>query len=646
VSSGRCFRDIPRFAVALAAELRRRGLRVSAADASTAARLLDTYLALGGSADAREVAEVMVSVYAKRRGEEDIVRRLVLEFCGARHSQSAKLEITAAIYKDIRRLGARAGAAIPQPVKRMSAEEREAFARLSLLGLVRRGRRGYYIARHGAISSVAESLAREGMSYHEALAERLRKNLKRGPSDYVRLLGSSVLDLLDLGQLGIRELANLYRSASSGPVRSAAARRIAEIARKEGVDRRDAAGVADILRKHGLIDEAVAGRLLEAEPRLAARLEPVIGREAVLDVAAGISRRSPAQAALLASAALRNRNARGAYELLARHRMLQDIRELDEERLGMLSSLAEAYRSLVNYFTSGNVGYLDAAEYYLGRAEVLRGDTRLSHIYANVEEAVTSARSGLVGRALKILVEEMEPFEAVSFLAGIRLGDEATRRIAATLAARILARARSAPRGVRVKPRYVRAAEGEILDIRETIYNIVRNLPQPLVWRRRRRVRTLVLVLDKSASMRQYSFYALLAAAALAPLVDRLVVFDEKAAVYGRRALPSNWRRLVDLLLSTSFEGHTDIVTALKAATEGVPPRHLVLITDMVQTVVTRRDPAEMLNELASRGWRISLILPSTRLAVSTPLARGVNVYRVEEPAEVERVVYHIASRA
>lgn|GEM_PF-6523831 len=639
-----CNLSIEDAAVRVAETLRRRGLAVSQAEVVMLLKLIEAYSSVAEHVSRSELIELFKSVYAKRSDEEPIVEEVVKHVCGGKHD--GELGLREALHADMRVIGARAGSLLRRSLREMNKQERAAFARLYLVGAIRRSRRGYYVVNASKLDGVARRLESTYGSYSDAVSGMIRQALAAHRLDVLKLLADDILDYINLKELTVGELISLYRVAGSRSTRAAVARALADKTLAEPVPRSLAEEVESILERHKLLSPDHAERLLTAEPRLATRIGRHIGEDIVLDIASKVANKSPRLAAAIVSKLFGCREAGSAFELLARMGKASQVKNMSTEELGDMATLSQAFESLMNFFLTGNEGYLDAAEFYAERA----GSSNLE-LARSISAAVRAARDGVVGHALELLVDNMEPFEAMQLLSeAAARGDERLRRFAVALAYRVLRRAQEATVRQVMKPRLVETySQGERIDTRKTLFMLVRRTSEPLVWLRRSHTTSLVLVLDKSGSMRRYSFYSLLVASALAPLVERLVVFDERPQVYGRHALRgAKWRRIIDAIVSTRFEGYTDIVAALEAATMSLTPRKLVLVTDMRQTVRRSEEPVRVLERLASRGWKLNIVLPAEAAAATLEklsTIKRLRVFTVKSVDEASRVVTRIALR-
>ncbi len=615
--------ELASFVAAVAGRLRAAGLRVSLAEEVEAARLLSIYAALSGAGElgVDEAASVVASVFARRAGDEALIVAAVRRvLCG-----TPDAEVLEQVEDGLRRLGLSFGEQL-QGRRRLRPEALQDYVSLRLLGFISRGRRGEYVVSRRQAARLAREVAERYGGFEEAVRARAEAEIRRGG----RLLGEAGAALLQL--LGrsprLEEAVRVYSAARRAGDRRQAARAIAE-----ALDRGErpssggeAAKAFEALSRGRLLTPARARVLLEAEPRLAPRVVRELGREALIDMAvsmAGEGRVSEAAEALVRGLGLPAADAPGVEEALRRGRLSELLG--GSERLRAEGRL-RGY--LLRYFETGNRGYLDMAAAEVERAG-LSGP--LAEALAEGDEA----------RLLREAVRGLEPYEAFRVLHSAYTNTVNTE--VRLLAARLLYILwRRLVRGFGEAARRMVKVEGRgvVLDVRDTVYRIIRLQPQPLVGLARGSRQRLVLLLDKSGSMAPYSFYALAAAAALAPLVSRLVLFDEKPVSLPTSVLRRSPLRAVEIILSTRFTGYTDVSGALDFATRGHPPSKLILISDLRQTVSTSKPVESALTEVAARGWKTAVIMPGdTEPPTTVEGVPGLRFYRVDAPRKLQRIL-------
>jgi len=615
--------ELASFVAAVAGRLRAAGLQVSLAEEVEAARLLSIYAALSGSGElgAGEAASVVASVFARRVGEEALVAAAVRRvLCGA-----PEAEVMEHVEEGLRRLGLSFGEQV-QWRRRLRPEAMQDYISLRLLGFISRGRRGEYVVSRRQAARLAREVAERYGGFEQAVKARAEAEIRRGG----RLLGEAGAALLQL--LGrsprLDEAVRVYAAARRAGDRRQAARAIAEALDRgeRPASGGEAAKAFEALSRGRLLTLSRARVLLEAEPRLAPRVARELGREALIDMAvsmAGEGRVSEAAEALVRGLGLPAADMPGVEEALRRGRLGELLEGSERLRAeGRLRSY------LLRYFETGNRGYLDMAA---AEAERARLSGPLAEALAEGDEA----------RLLREAVRGLEPYEAFRILHSVYTGTANAE--VKLLAARLLHILwRRLVRGFGEAARRMVKVEGRAvaLDVRDTVYRVIRLHPQPLVGLARGTRRRLVLLLDKSGSMAPYSFYALAAAAALAPLVSRLVLFDEKPSSLPTAMLRRSPLRAVETLLATRFAGYTDVSGALDYATRSHPPSKLILISDLRQTVATSKPVETALAEATARGWKIAVIMPGDaeppNVVEGIP---GLRLYRADTPKKLQRIL-------
>jgi len=132
---------------------------------------------------------------------------------------------------------------------------------------------------------------------------------------------------------------------------------------------------------------------------------------------------------------------------------------------------------------------------------------------------------------------------------------------------------------------WTKSSYGERLDLRKTLLKTVRSQVHEPVYKRRRRVRTATLIVDRSSSMRKAAERVLEIAVSYYPITENLVLFSDDVEVI--RITPSLSRRFIlERLLSLDFNGYTNISKALRSAERiAKSGSTAILISDMEQTV-------------------------------------------------------------
>lgn len=650
--------DPRELALRVAVEARRKGLRISTAEIVEATRLLALYTAVAGfkPQSPEEIAFVLASVYTKRAGEERIVREAVEELFGRRQAGNPARRIEEEIERDLQSLGLYYGAKLRRRDYASSSRARSAYARLRLLGIIRKGRKGEYVVSSSQARRMIDSLARRYGGYREAVRDAIKQGIKRNGS-LIATMGVDVLNYIDLRDFSVDELVKLYRYAGRDKqLRRIVSRLIADKVGR-GEHYTSAESVYEILRREGVLSQHHLRNILERNPRLAEKAARDFGREALLDIAAEMARHDREGAVEVALRALGARSSRrGALsEILERNEpgLLSSIGEAPDEVLDTLNTVATAKSYLLKGLSDPTGAALEYAEYELGRAVVRWEEIRkkyhgrivdiIESEMLQLRQLLEAARRGDAYTILKGMVRHMDAFGALKLLHEVysSTGDGRLRNYALMLMKKLWREAR-ARYGLRPSRRTRFSPVQGRLHVRRTLANLVRLNPSPLVRRAKYALRQYVVVVDKSGSMKPYAVYAVLVASSLAASIRRLVVFDENVTVYNNlsRLYPL---RVVDLIFSTKFSGYTDIVSALQQAAAGLNPGHLVLVSDLRQTVAASARVEEVLEGLWRRGWWITIVLPPRYdVEVAQRIQSYARLHVVRSAEDVARVMMRI----
>ena len=644
--------DPAKLAVEVAVEARKAGVRISTAEIVTAAELLSVYSHITSEPlTLRDYISIFLSSYAKRSEDEPKVAEAVNKVLAGRRNQQNTMSNMALIKRDLDRIKACFGSTISKAKLKTlmrDAEARQAYARLKLLGIIRQSRRGEYVVNEKTAAKIVESAVRTHGSVEKALAASIAKRISTS-SNLIALLGTNIFDYLDPTRFSIDNLAKLYKLMKyEKPGRKYISKIIAEkIRRGEGT--REVEEVYEILKREKLVDRDILAKLLEKEPRLSQKILRDYGEAELRDTLQQVARSSISKAVEAFSFAY----SLSRQEKLALRKLLEsgrniasmDIGEL-ERNAPRLSRLAAATEYLVKSLTDPSLrhAYLDMARAELDKLAAELDPNSLGEIAREYEALVRLANAVDEDPkvALKLIVRRMKPLEALRLLSEVASRDETLRRQATRLAYLLLRRIqlrsglRSTFKKIRVYGGYGR------IDVRRAVYNAARlNISDIARFRRAKRGRS-VLVLDKSGSMREYAVYATLTAAALAPSITRLVLFDSKVTVVDnveKLSLTS----IVEHILSTSYEGYTNIVAALREAARGLSPSKLVLISDLRQTVKEEDKVSDVIRELSMKGWHIYIVAPpSVDYNVLSDVSTMAKSYIVSKPEEVARIASRI----
>lgn len=181
------------------------------------------------------------------------------------------------------------------------------------------------------------------------------------------------------------------------------------------------------------------------------------------------------------------------------------------------------------------------------------------------------------------------------------------------------------------------------INVRETLLNITRFKSNPIVYRDRNELKDVNLVADISGSMDKYSTWVLLTASAFIKNVKRITLFHSDTItidVQGSRHIDL----LIDYLLTLEFHGYTDIVKALRETIKGTRTHRIILISDLKQTVKSDENVSDLIINLISRGWSITVIAPlsADEIVVRALHESGIPVYLIDDPLRTPLVFYRV----
>lgn len=650
--------ELRKIAYGVAVEARKRGLRISAAEIVEAARLLALYAAVSGveMLTPDEIALVLSSVYAKRLHEERIVNEIVKDLIKRRClARSSAKRIEDEIEKDLHTLGLHYGAKLRRR-NYTSGKTQGAYARLKLLGIIRRGRKGEYVVSSSQARRIIEQLAHRYRDYKDAVRDMIKRNIARH-GGIVASMGDELFNYIDSRELSIDELVKLYRYAGKNKHLKRIISRSIEEKMNQGEHYSDAESVYEILRKENMLSRHHLRSILERNPRLAERAVKDFGREILLDIAVEMSLHNKDRAVEIALKAIGARASRRGVvaEMLNRREigLLSSIGRGPNEALDVLNRLAEAKNYLLKSLVESTDALLEYAEYEFTRAverwSSIRSqyDGKLADIIeseiARLKQLFDAAERGDSYTLMKNIVKSMDVFEALKLLHAVYSSTNDRRiRSYAIMLMKSLWREARAEYGMRLSRKSRFSGTRGRLHIRKTLENIVRFSSNPIVKTTRYSTKQYTVVVDKSGSMRPYAIYTVLAASALAASISRLIIFDENATMYSnlKRVNPL---RIVDLVLSTKFAGYTDIVNALRLAARATIPQHMVLISDLKQTIAVDESIEEILRELRQRGWRITIILPPKHdTRVVNKIRHYARLYVIKSPQDIAPVMRRI----
>ena len=594
--------------IGLAYALREAGERVGTSELVEAHRIITDYMALERreTLDPEELIGIVASIWPPAARRRRLLEAELSRMLASRGVEERAQRILNDLLKAAHDIGARPGdrvslkSATKGRTKKERARARAAFAKLRRVGAIsRRGGREKLVD-HAGLRSIALRLARQGFSSLEeaASAGRLPGSMDdlmlmaeaRIPIARESLEGLSESRLLRAGWAAVRKRDYRTQKAVGEELRR-------RIARGEPV--RDPEGIVELLRRTGMLtSDVLIGLAMRGEPvpgldpgtaadiaeslgveaggRLVSSYRKVMGRKEYLDLASRVDPRLlwgvrpssvPQEYRDLVEAA--------ASAAMALREAMEYARTLNPARADMARHYAAKAGSLLARIRGPGIGRLDrdSVEALIRQAE-------------NIVDTVEGIGSGIVEPSIVEVLAKMDLPDAVEVLrsAYSNTSSPEVRRLLVTAMDRLLARASSSVGLLPVGGRR-RSPRGR-LELRPTLYNIIRMRERPLVFSVKRMSRPLSLALDTSGSMSRYSAWALAVAALFSRHIERLVMFSHEIHVYRG---PFSRRDLARILLEAEFGGRTDIGRAIEAAAGRGRSRLVIAVTDLAQTVAGPR---------------------------------------------------------
>jgi len=611
---------VARIVLEAAVRLRRLGYQVSTAEIVKAARLAYSYWLLTGTLTKHDLHAILRASFTVADPDKDDLEEVVrLVYAGDSLRDRAQ-RIVDEIMSDVRVVGGRPGSYVSKKrlSKLPSKEERsralQAYLRLKRVGAIRGEPGRERILEKDEIERLAFSLARKG---YENLREALRDADIAWSWDDLLIQAESRSSvpkkaLREASEKKLVKLARAARRKGDRRLLEDVGRELARRALKGEVKRKEE--VSKLLEEAGMLTPSVRRALAKGLDEDKLSLEDIAAlarsldrEEASILIARKMRRLEPRDAAKLAQMvdpsllwAARPPRGRGPYTAIT----------------ATLVNAARALHEAVLYAVTGDQGRADMALYYKKKAECLLVGTgswvdRARKLLEEAESIIKivdslSSRPEDAGPALDDIVVRLDYPTAVRVLRSIyqRAPDEWRKLLEKTME-RLLYRF-AARDGLRLLPeREIRPVPPGRLEVRRSIYNMVRLRTRPFAYRRRLKANPLVLALDSSGSMIDYAAWSIGVASLFPRHLRRLVVFHETPEVYEG---PFARRVFARILLSTRFHGYTNISAALEAA--AVPGvRRIVVVTDLHQTVDDV--PVEaVVADLRARGKRVTFIVP------------------------------------
>ncbi len=652
----------------LASECRRLGLKVGSSQIEDAVRLYETYMELGGreKEDLTTLKKIAATVFVKKTSDE----RLFEAAWNKTSPQKSRLlgQLIGMVERDLEILGLRYGYRVPPKKslieasgKRRRAEKRRAYSELRGLGIIARTRQGERVLPRDEAISLLRRLAENSRSLRDAAGERLARGLLRGmPIPEPEALSNAHIPEDMVKELSPDTLARLgYRSLKAHNKRLAysAARRLAELL-EQGQRVSEAWKAYSLLKTTNLLSPKAALSLVLYSQKLAPHILRNLNAKDLVKAIQSMESNEARRVLGRLSKAMR------------RDKLLEIIEKLPPNLLGELysSSLtrderwlvealrrySESRRMLLEYLSTGRKEYLEMAWHEYSKASAAQERIRqegitepfrkivdeLDRMMLSLHSILQASEEGR-GPGLARMTRDMDLGEALQLLSrAYNSGDPELRREAMKLAQRLF-RVRLAREKSRVLRRWEKNRVSGRLELRNTLLSLTRMESNPLVYRRRRKGGRIVLILDASGSMLEYSMWALLTASSFAGMVKRIVIFRDYTETIEASRLRAS--EIINLLFETGFSGYTDIGGALVEASRGIPPSTLVLVSDLHQTTGAK-PPHEVAERLIRSGWRIIALAPRRHDAMEADMLRdrGAHIEVVDNPSAIARKILRL----
>ncbi len=266
-----------------------------------------------------------------------------------------------------------------------------------------------------------------------------------------------------------------------------------------------------------------------------------------------------------------------------------DKKGIKDERFRDKVMAARQLKLLKMYLETENPGYLDMLREEIRVSHKRRGDP------SRRDAAATDPRvNALLNCLEKIAYNPEDPRSLVSIaeLAGgdmavsiieYSLRDKKRRPIAEAVAHKVLSRRGARRKGVAGQWRKTKTNGRP--DLRRTMSNIARGMLGEIVYKRREGTPPVILVVDRSDSMRKHASQLLDIASSYFDITENLILFSDSVEILRvRRALSKTY--FIEKLLDIGFAGYTNITLALRVAGRlARPGSTVVVISDMQQTV-------------------------------------------------------------
>ncbi|MCE4625665.1 MAG: VWA domain-containing protein [Desulfurococcales archaeon] len=651
--------EIREVILSLAYTLRSLGERVGTAELVEAERILRDYMILRytGGLRADELLDVIAAVWppASRRRKE--LEAELDRIMSSKNVDSRLRTLFNEILEEADMLGAKPGERVSlkravRGRKKERARIKASYVKLKRIGAIT-GRAGKErLLDRAALRNLALKLARAG---YESLDDAVKSIKLPKSKDALMLQMESGISLAREQLENMSESRLLKTGWAALKKRDHKTQSIVASILRERINRgeplRDPEGVIEFLEKsHNLTSDVLIGVLSQGEPVKGLDLETIANAISKLDTESAGSLLAKYRKMLTPDEFL---------ELLS----MSDPRNfwaLPSRGLGSAKgrlieaavNAAKALREARLYLDTHEEGRADMAHYYADKAEALlegAGGVRLGRVNeSSVKAIIAEARrlvalaegtgGGLTPARLDSAVAALGLADAVKMLKALysRASSEEQRRIIIMSMEKILARAASRSGLLPTSKRVYNTKRGR-LELRRTIYNILRRKPEPIVFVSRAKSNPVALGVDVSSSMIEYSSWAIAVASMFSRHVEKLVFFSHEVQSYTG---PFSKRDMARLLLEAEFGGRTNISAALRVLSERVAARRVVLVSDLAQTVEDE-PPWLVVSSLRARGIKPVFITHERHDRDARRLleAEGARVLVARSPREAAKKV-------
>lgn len=289
--------------------------------------------------------------------------------------------------------------------------------------------------------------------------------------------------------------------------------------------------------------------------------------------------------------------------------------------------------TLWNYYRTGNRGYLEILE-----DQIIKNSQKRKGEYNSKDGLSIGKRYESIQKAIERLVLNPEDPKALAFLSS-EFGERFTidvirflilsgkKSLAELISSRFVSTAVSeSKKGRKKKTREKRHK----VDLRKTIFLSMRNTYPTPFYVANEKKKGIVLLVDKSDSMRKHYAEAVMLASSLFYNIKRIYLFDEDIKQISIKKWHSK-RYLIEELIKAGVSGYTNITKALKKLEATLRPGdHLIIISDMEQTIADE-SYVTVINRLRKKNVKMTLFTTEKHISqLKHLLDPGVKILNME----------------